>query len=369
MSGLRGMAWACAALLGTGMTASKASIFFRPATYANGNPCTATPSSKIFYQYLRGLRAPIPGARGKYGYDLVDEVDRYPGAQGAKVWLNLPLWELVEAQLTLDEIQHALDAMPSGANAGSLDRYVRAWAEFRLAQLRNGTQEELAVLASRIAVLHRPLYDAEPVFRYIFEPYVAMLTLLEPSVVLRSDSPIRPARDMENVEITLVLPGQSEEARAYRKRFWIKAARLIRSGERPPESFLAEFEDPWFRLLEAAMRDRDGAVERLRLGLAPTYRVLMWPELLARVFPAAYAMTVVLPPNVRPPKAHGSPETRIILLQFDRKTRRAHGLLQRFDSPMSSLAEFIEFERAKWEKHMAKCFSGRAGNGNGRSLK
>ncbi|WP_429402692.1 hypothetical protein [Paraburkholderia sp. MM5482-R1] len=349
------------------MTASKATIFFRPTRYANGTPCTAAHSSKIFYQYLRGLRAPIPGARGKYGYDLVAEVDRYPGAQRAKVWLNLPLWQLVEAQLTPDEIQQVLEAMPSGGNTGPLDKYVRAWAEFRLAQLWLGTQEERAVLASQIAELHRPLYDAEPVFRYIFEPYMAMLTLLEPSVVLRSDSPIR---RMKNVQVTVthVAPGYSDEARAYRKRFWIKAARLMRSGERPPESFLAEFGDPWFRLLEAAMGDRDGAVERLRLGLAPTYRALMWPELAARVFPTAYGMTVVLPPNVRPRNPYGSPETRATLLQFDRKTRRAHGLLQRFDSPMSSLAEFAEFERAKWTKQMAKYLKRRPVNGNRRPL-
>ncbi|WP_429492699.1 hypothetical protein [Paraburkholderia sp. RAU6.4a] len=333
------------------MTASKASIFFRATAYPDGTPCTAAPSSKLFYQYLRGLRAPIPGARGKYGYDLIAEVDRFPGAQRAKVWLDLPLWALIEMRLTPDELRHVLDVTPAGQDASSLDCYVHAWAEFRLAQVRGADREECASLATRIAMFHRKLYNADPVFRYIFDPYMTLLASREPSVVRRGDVSIGLPKSVKVVRIATI-PGFGPEARRREKRFWNMVARLIRSGDRPQRSFLAEFEKQWFRLLESALWDDDGAIERMRLGLAPTYISQTWPHLLENVFPKPTSYGVNI--GARPMQRGGNEETRENLRLFDKETGSAHRLLQPQNSLSSSRDDFRRYEIEKRRLQMER---------------
>ncbi len=90
IDGLRGMTWAYAILHHTGYSASGASKRFSPPIELDGEQ----PNSKLMYQYLRGERAPIRGPRGKYGFDLVEAVNKHHLANQATRWLDHPLWEV-----------------------------------------------------------------------------------------------------------------------------------------------------------------------------------------------------------------------------------------------------------------------------------
>ena len=97
LPGLRGMAWSAAAVLYTDRTASNLSRLFR----FDRQGRTAT-NSKIIYHYLRGECEPTPGPRGKYRHDLTGAVHMLPGGAIARLWLNSPLWELLEGNLSAE---------------------------------------------------------------------------------------------------------------------------------------------------------------------------------------------------------------------------------------------------------------------------
>ena len=94
LQSMRAMTWAHAVLRRTGFTASGASKRFSP-VLARGETQT---NSKFMYAYLQGKRVPTRGARGKYQYDLVAEVDRYLNANVASKWLDHPLWKIFEPE-------------------------------------------------------------------------------------------------------------------------------------------------------------------------------------------------------------------------------------------------------------------------------
>lgn len=90
------MSWAYGVLLHTGYTASGASKRFSP-PLAEGREQS---NSKLMYQYLRGDRTPTRGARGRYGFDLVEAVDSHPHGQMATRWLDHPLWMIFDESTT-----------------------------------------------------------------------------------------------------------------------------------------------------------------------------------------------------------------------------------------------------------------------------
>lgn len=94
LDGLAGMAWAYAVLHYSGMTARAAGIYFTPPEYLITDKAGYTADSGIFNHYLKGLRKPIAGSRGKNGVDLVAAVLQEPYGRRANAWLDHPLWRI-----------------------------------------------------------------------------------------------------------------------------------------------------------------------------------------------------------------------------------------------------------------------------------
>lgn len=188
LDGLRGMAWAYSVLHHTGLSASKASLVFS----SRANPDAAT--SNIMYQYLRGDRAPTQGGRGKFGFDLVKEVDSDPDGSNATPWLSHPFWEIFAEEISMDQLTDYtamvpahlaacllvqsppsdpldLDAQWGAPNINSLDEFVCLCANFRAA-LKAGYWPhgywQLLHAAERAALL-------DPVFGYIKVPFLEMV--------------------------------------------------------------------------------------------------------------------------------------------------------------------------------------------------
>lgn len=197
LNGLRGMTWAYAVLHYTGLSASTASKKFAPdgplLLDASGNPVI----SNIFYQYLRGDRAPKMGPRGKSDFDLVTTVDKDRNGQKATQWLTHCLWEILHPTTTLERIREILRSMPDEISCLLFNKLDRSTLYSRYSVDRTPVREifALATFDSYIALvalireaeligddyllgsaelafmMASPVAEAEPVFRYVIQPF------------------------------------------------------------------------------------------------------------------------------------------------------------------------------------------------------
>lgn len=197
LNGLRGMTWAYAVLHHTGLSASTASKKFTPDCPLNldaaGNPVI----SNIFYQYLRGERAPTMGPRGKADFDLVAAVNKDPDGQKATRWLTHPLWEVLHPDITLERIRKIMRSMPTEISEllfatfdknvvysrypvdrtpvneifalATFDSYIAIVALMREGDLLR--DRYLSGAAYHAWVMAYPVANADPVFRYVVQPF------------------------------------------------------------------------------------------------------------------------------------------------------------------------------------------------------
>ena len=201
LNGLRGMTWAYAVLYYTGLSASTASKKFSPDGLLNldaaGNPII----SNIFYQYLRGERAPKEGPRGKSDFDLVAAVDRDLDGHNATHWLKHPLWEILHPTTTLRRLREIMRAMPDEISSllfspsdrntlysrysiertpvseifllATFDSYIALVALTREGELIG--DDILLGRAHHALMMALPVVEAEPVFRYVLQPFFKYL--------------------------------------------------------------------------------------------------------------------------------------------------------------------------------------------------
>lgn len=198
LNGLRGMTWAYAVLYYTGLTASTASKKFSPDREirldAAGNPII----SNIFYQYLRGERAPQIGPRGKSNFDLVAAVDRDRDGHQATYWLTHPLWEILNPSISLQRIREIMRLMPGEISTllfNSLDRNI-LYSRYSIERTPVNEICSLATFDSFVALVALtregqvigdsflesqaqgaimmafPVAEEDPVFRYVFQPFL-----------------------------------------------------------------------------------------------------------------------------------------------------------------------------------------------------
>ncbi len=193
LEGLRGMAWAYAALYYTNLSAAKASIVFchhhKAASTKTGDPG----NSNIFYQYLRGNRAPKIGPRGKNGFDLVSAVGADPQGQHATVWLRHPFIQAFERHSDFDFIRIRAFRVPEYIKAAfklvrdtkSYDgaEHCKTLSDFMFACLWFRYEIELVGIKFE---RRKPSYmllkrmsekaaELDPVFRYIRKPFLRMI--------------------------------------------------------------------------------------------------------------------------------------------------------------------------------------------------
>jgi hypothetical protein len=197
IEGLRGMAWAYALLLHTGYTASSASKRFS----STSAPRVESNNSKLIYQYLRGDRAPTPGPRGRYKFDLVAAVNSHHTGHHATRWLYHPLWIIFNEDIDCHRLEKFLDEdalapdfaryifreeIPADA-AETLDfsnapepfkfeGYILLCAMIRAANLSGHyTQSRRPVHFSLLEYLTPHAARIEPVFGMIQKPFLQMI--------------------------------------------------------------------------------------------------------------------------------------------------------------------------------------------------
>lgn len=97
-------AWACAVVHFTGESASALSKRFSPPSGSPGS------NSKYFYGLLHGKHVLLPGGRGRYGYDLLADVDRHKLGRHATRHYYQP-WELLYPDITLERVCETLHTL------------------------------------------------------------------------------------------------------------------------------------------------------------------------------------------------------------------------------------------------------------------
>jgi hypothetical protein len=90
-------AWARATMHFTGLSASAASKRFSPPESVPGS------NSKRFYGLARGEHVIQAGPHGRYGYDLLSDVNRHPRGKYATRYYLHP-WKLLRVDITLDQV-------------------------------------------------------------------------------------------------------------------------------------------------------------------------------------------------------------------------------------------------------------------------
>ncbi len=250
LPGLRGMAWSAAAVLYTDRTASNLSRLFR----FDRQGRTAT-NSKIIYHYLRGECEPTPGPRGKYRHDLTGAVHMLPGGAIARLWLNSPLWELLEGNLSAERARSIQSWIEESQPAMPILEYIHAWVRYRLVTLEQAPSTEQQERASAIARLHGVLKSIDPVFNYINGPLTRYLLEHEPQIPLARP----PAKSRRKSPLATKIEKGIERS----KRRWIRfrdgTQRYLRSGRLPDRRFLKAFAGPWDTFLRLNI-GRDAAL-------------------------------------------------------------------------------------------------------------
>ncbi|MPV66881.1 hypothetical protein [Burkholderia sp. BE17] len=243
LAGLRGMAWGAAAVLYTDRTASCLSrlpSLDRPSRVDPRGGHTAA-NSKIIYQYLRGEREPIPGARGKYGHDLTGTVHALPGGAMARLWLSSPLWELLEGHLSAERTRSILLMIEMPLPGMPMLEYIRAWARYRLATLEHMLSAVQQERAGAIAHLHGALDRGDPVFRHIYGPLQRYLLKCEPQIPIEHAL----ARSSHKSRLARLIEKGREKTNRRNNQFQDGAQRYLKSGRLPDRRFLKEFAGPW----------------------------------------------------------------------------------------------------------------------------
>lgn len=217
---LRAMAWAYAASHYQRATPSQLSELVSRHSTGEG-----AANSKVMYQYLKGLRLPIPGKRGKNHFDLIDFIEREAGPVGARItdWLTHPLWQIFSPRVKLNEMQTLPEVRPEGLKI-ALSYY--APNQEQLDSLLAGKDRPRAenfedyVYVCRLFVsLYRPgvwspyrwlvlhlideAAEVEPVFRYIKEPFRRMIEDLYPEQGWNTEAL---AKNPELLKLLVALP-------------------------------------------------------------------------------------------------------------------------------------------------------------------
>jgi hypothetical protein len=211
VDGLKGMAWAYAAChfqeqgasyMGTIYKDQKPAQVNTPknSIYINGKLKREIKitSSNVFYQYLKGKRAPIEGKRGKNNYDLVGDVHSNQKSGLAEKWFYHPFWKIFcenpseidllnlindapveyEDHFTIPLNDHLLNQL----KLDSFDTFIAICAAYRLGLMTNNVP---LIYSSYELITHlTPQASTMDVaFNYIHKPFLKMiLDFLPPKI-------------------------------------------------------------------------------------------------------------------------------------------------------------------------------------------
>lgn len=112
LNGLRGMAWAYATCHHLWKKPSAVSLEFSAPECSFGSSNGRKRSSNLMHYYIAGRGAPMPGARGKFGFDLVGAISSDPRGACAEKWLEHRLWKMLNPDITLRGLRELLYEMP-----------------------------------------------------------------------------------------------------------------------------------------------------------------------------------------------------------------------------------------------------------------
>lgn len=254
VQGLQGMAWSAALVVHTRKTPSWLSRLATrdrisgdrrqslnlPPHPANGN---------IIHQYLHGERAPTRGPRGKWGFDLTGAVHALPGGAMARLYLDSPLWELIEGPVSVVRAKDILLLLTQHLPGMPLVAYIRAWAEYRLSMAESQSASQQQKCRNRIGELHETLPFVDPVFRFIHRPLTHYLASYEPKIPLDQFRPGVP-KSATGTRLWAAFRRSMQQD----QRFEDGCDRFLLSGRLPDRRFLQRFRQRWTNFIN--LRER-----------------------------------------------------------------------------------------------------------------
>ena len=235
LDALRGMAWAFAVLVHTGLSARAASRRFTPVGHIVKDRRGNAVGSNILYQYLRGERAPRPGPRGKLNFDLVGAIDKDPCGRFATPWLTHPIFEVFYPEVDLVGVRRILFSMPDAIRTrlfrtigkeadplysrmspfdemafldflrmGTLDALAAICALLREGQLTgNRRQAEITLMA--LTTRQEAFANLDPAFKYVEFPFFKMIALFYDQEDLRMKSAVS-IEKLKELDRPIVMP-------------------------------------------------------------------------------------------------------------------------------------------------------------------
>lgn len=251
LQGLRGMAWGVAAVFWTRKTAAWLSgLAQRDHTFWEGDGLSGRrrqrANSNIVHQYLHGERCPTQGPRGKWGFDLTGAVHALPGGDMARLYLESPLWELIEGSVSAERAKNILLLLDEDPPPIPMLAYVRAWAEYRLSTAEAQPASQQQMWRDRIGRLQWIMRSTDPVLDYMYRPLAYYLAACEPQIPLEQNWKPRLSKSMSAEESWAAF----QRSLLPDTRFESGLDRYICSGRPPDRRFLQKFRQRW----AAAMR-------------------------------------------------------------------------------------------------------------------
>lgn len=243
LNGLRGMSWSAAAVIYSRRTASWLSgLALRARMEVDDAPGNFRPSanSKIMNQYLRGERAPLRGPRGKWGFDLTGAVDAIPGGAIARLYLESPIWELLDDAIPLERIQAILTSTGLDHSNMPMRTYIKAWAQYRLSIAEHHAISQQQHWANEIAALQEDLRWTDPVFGYLYGPLIHFLAIREPGIPFKHRESTKHASKFQRA-----LDAGFTRFEGIGNRFEDGTDRFVMSGRLPDRRFLRQFRNRW----------------------------------------------------------------------------------------------------------------------------
>jgi hypothetical protein len=245
LRGLRGMAWSAAAVLYLRKTASALSRLGCDGVTSGAEGSSgahgARPNSKIMSQYLRGERCPTPGPRGKWRFDLVGAVHSMRNGAVARLYLDSPLWALLDSKVSLETARGILCLTHEHLCGMPWVDYIRAWAAYRIAVAEGRSPVEQQECAHHITTMHLRVRHQDPVFNFLCLPLEAYLRLCEPGIPFRLADTCPKRRTPAIKSLAKALDDMTRSER----RFADGLERYLRSGKSPDRRFLKIYRERW----------------------------------------------------------------------------------------------------------------------------
>jgi hypothetical protein len=179
LNGLRGMDYAYSACHYLWKTPSAISLEYSAPKGSLGKPDGQKRSNNIMQTYIKGIRAPRRGSRGKNGFDLVGAISKHPKGALAERSLDRTIYEMLNPRTSLQRLRELLFGLPGEVRDTIFDmdhaREEKHVAWYRRPMENCALPSDLGPLLLRLSRV--PCHPEVPEAKLVFSVFEALVGL------------------------------------------------------------------------------------------------------------------------------------------------------------------------------------------------